>query len=128
MEQATQTTYLVVDQLLVAVIFLQQRNKLYDIRIVGIKLVSSPVETKDQGPRLMRRWYNGRECLIFVSGDVPPFDDRFCCRGPACLQGMTEACHSYYLGHDQGEGWLDGREAGLARLYIVHKTLIPGRR
>jgi hypothetical protein len=53
--------YLIVDKLLILIIFLQQRNKPYDIRIIGVELVSSPVKTKGQASILRDIWDNRRE-------------------------------------------------------------------
>ena len=55
------TTYLIVYQLLVPVIFLQQGNQLYDIRIVIIKLVACPIEADHQRPVSVRRRDHGRD-------------------------------------------------------------------
>jgi hypothetical protein len=54
--------YLVIHELFRAIILLQQRNQLDDIRVIGVELVSSTVKAQNDGSSSIRlgRWDDGR--------------------------------------------------------------------
>lgn len=54
LERRLQDAYLIVNHLLVAVIFFEHGEELYDIAVVIIKLISGAVETENEGATAAR--------------------------------------------------------------------------